>query len=716
MTKQMKKSIIILVTIVLILSLFINVANATENNNDLQPSFTQKGVSIELKDSIKRSTYNNLLAGNQDVGSNYNLSEKYNIIVKNQLKTGSCWAFAYTSMIETTLKDNKEYSPMHIEYTISDMYDKTVGIGGNFIMALTYAASEEGPVLEKDFTFESVYDETKNSKENFYLADRSTVSLEDYVPEARIEDLDYFPQIYKSYADDGKITYKNTGGFSFSLNSQTKTYTENEVKAIRNLIKKHIKEDGAVVASFYTDIGITDEGEFVSAGGYYDNVNKSFYSKGRGFLSSAPNHAVTIVGWDDNFSKDNFADNGNKPKNDGAYIVLNSYGTEFGDKGYFYVSYDDYAIEQQILGINKITKVTESKDIKYKYEYDELGMNNTVVGNNTDSVYAANVFSKQDKKHLESLTEVGIYLDKAQGIEVYVNAENDNINNTKLVATYTGEKALEAGYHIIKLSSPIKLTGDKFVVKIKYVNEEGPSIPLESNFRSLNVDADEEILKLYDKAKSNKNESFISINGSDWEDLYTLKISGYTYKDTNACIKAFTVQGDEKVAVKGVSLDKNSLSIQKGEKTNLVATVKPTNALNKDVKWTSSDEKVATISEDGIILAKSKGTATITVTTVDGKYTATCKVTVTEKINTEDDIYKEDENKDQNKEEIKEETSKPETDKKDPEKNTDKEKDKTTAKDKIPQTGSKSIIAIVIIAGIVAFIVYRKNKSYKGIK
>lgn len=711
MKKCIKKSIIILVTIVLIL--YFNVVTV-KSNNDSQLIFIQKGVNINLKDSIKRSTYNKLLAGNENLGSNYNLSENYNIIVKNQKQTGSCWAFAYTSMIETTIKDNNEYSPMHIEYSISDIYNKDIGAGGSFLMALVYAASETGPIYEKDFKFDSVYDEEKNSRENYYLTDKSKISLDKYLPEARIEDESFFPQIYKSYNEDGSIKYKSSN--SYSLSSNTKTYTENEVKSIRNLIKKHIKEDGGVCASFYTDIGITENGEFISEGGYYDSVNKSFYSEGNGiFFSKSPNHAVTIVGWDDSFSKNDFAE-GNKPENDGAYIVLNSYGKEFGDNGYFYVSYDDYAIEQQILGINEIVKIDRSsKVVKHTYQYDELGMNDAIGSNSLDSLYAANVFSRKNATSVETLNEVALYLDKAEGIEIYINPSSDDKKDCKLVATYTGEKALDAGYHILKFPSPIKLTGNKFVVKIKYINKEGPTIPLESNYKSCGIDANEEILKLYENAKSNQGESFISTDGTNWNDIYNFKIGNAIYKDSNVCIKAFTTEqsGEEEIkntSVTGVILDKTNLSMQVGDKSNLIATIKPENAVNKNVKWTSSDENIVTVSENGIITAKSIGIATITVTTEDGKFSASCKITVSEKKNTDDDIYKDDtSDKKDNKTENTEKTEIKDA------QNTDK-RDSGEAKSPLPQTGSKSIIGVVIIVLVLFIVIYIKCKKFKDIK
>ena len=82
------------------------------------------------------------------------------------------------------------------------------------------------------------------------------------------------------------------------------------------------------------------------------------------------------------------------------------------------------------------------------------------------------------------------------------------------------------------------------------------------------------------------------------------------------------------VAVSGVSLNKNSTSIEVGSTETLTATVAPNDASNKTVNWTTSDSNVATVS-GGVVTAVGKGSAIITVTTADGGYTATCSVTVT---------------------------------------------------------------------------------------
>ena len=85
---------------------------------------------------------------------------------------------------------------------------------------------------------------------------------------------------------------------------------------------------------------------------------------------------------------------------------------------------------------------------------------------------------------------------------------------------------------------------------------------------------------------------------------------------------------DSTVHVTGVTLNKNSTSIAVGGSETLTATVSPNNATNKSVTWTSSNTSVATVS-NGTITPVATGNSTITVTTVDGSYTATCTVTVT---------------------------------------------------------------------------------------
>ena len=86
-----------------------------------------------------------------------------------------------------------------------------------------------------------------------------------------------------------------------------------------------------------------------------------------------------------------------------------------------------------------------------------------------------------------------------------------------------------------------------------------------------------------------------------------------------------------RTSVTGVSLNKETTSLEAGKEEALIATVAPENANNKNVVWSSSDTKVATVNKNGKVKAVNEGTAVITVRTADGDYTATCEITVTKK-------------------------------------------------------------------------------------
>lgn len=92
-----------------------------------------------------------------------------------------------------------------------------------------------------------------------------------------------------------------------------------------------------------------------------------------------------------------------------------------------------------------------------------------------------------------------------------------------------------------------------------------------------------------------------------------------------------TFEEIEIVDATGVELNKTTLSLAEGKSETLTATVLPVDATNKNVTWKSSNTNVASVI-NGVVTAKSVGTATITATTVDGGYKATCEVTVTESV------------------------------------------------------------------------------------
>ena len=107
--------------------------------------------------------------------------------------------------------------------------------------------------------------------------------------------------------------------------------------------------------------------------------------------------------------------------------------------------------------------------------------------------------------------------------------------------------------------------------------------------------------------------------------------------ETNAEI-SFTMPGNDVTLstayvtlVSGITLDKTELALTVGDTQTLTATIIPDDANNKNVSWSSDNPSVATVDENGKVTAVAEGTAKITVTTVDGKKTADCAVTVTAK-------------------------------------------------------------------------------------
>ena len=117
---------------------------------------------------------------------------------------------------------------------------------------------------------------------------------------------------------------------------------------------------------------------------------------------------------------------------------------------------------------------------------------------------------------------------------------------------------------------------------------------------------------------------------TDWDFNETWSISpdingGYPYLQWQESALSDTAVGD-------VEISKTALALTVGDCTYLTATVSPFNASDKSVVWKSSDSDIATVSAAGKVTAVSAGTAIITATTVDGGYTASCAVTVTERL------------------------------------------------------------------------------------
>ena len=218
--------------------------------------------------------------------------------------------------------------------------------------------------------------------------------------------------------------------------------------------------------------------------------------------SIQPNHAVSIIGWDDNFPKEKF---GITPPGDGAWIVKNSWGSNWGDNGFLYVSYYDQTLLKSLDVIGYATSIIIGNTVPYNknYQYD-IVWGGDFVGNGT--VKYMNVF---ESLGTDAIAAVGTYFNQSginYTVEIYVN--------DMLKLTQTGVSPYY-GYHTIKLDNYITIKeGDVFKAVIT-----SNAIP--------RIDFNDTRVHYTD------NISFVSFDGQTWDDTYEL---GYI-----PCLKVYTV-------------------------------------------------------------------------------------------------------------------------------------------------------------------------------
>lgn len=126
---------------------------------------------------------------------------------------------------------------------------------------------------------------------------------------------------------------------------------------------------------------------------------------------------------------------------------------------------------------------------------------------------------------------------------------------------------------------------------------------------------------------ANKKQKFIAYFNNHTEYSAFTESEDFITPNVSLCVAEWDVHYNPVVAVTGVALSKNSITIGEGLTETLTATVLPEDATNKRLTWSSSDESIATV-EGGVVTAVGEGDATITVTTVDGGYTAQCEVSI----------------------------------------------------------------------------------------
>ncbi|HVN66298.1 MAG TPA: C1 family peptidase, partial [Methanomicrobiales archaeon] len=195
--------------------------------------------------------------------------------------------------------------------------------------------------------------------------------------------------------------------------------------------------------AIYSTAGIYSA--FYYTSGSYNPKTYSYYYSGR----SASNHAITLVGWDDNYAKSNF-----KPAapGNGAFIAKNSWGTAWGQSGYFYISYYDARIGKD----NALFTGEPTTNYNAKYQYDPLGWV-TSYGCSATTGWFANVFPSTGGK-LAAVSFYSAMTNSPYAVWVYANPTIGNPVSGTLAYTGTGT-ITTPGYHTVKLTSPVTLPG-----------------------------------------------------------------------------------------------------------------------------------------------------------------------------------------------------------------------------------------------------------------
>lgn len=396
--------------------------------------------------------------------------------VRDQESLGICWTFAGNATLESFLKlkgyGDFDLSEEHMRWWAKDnVYGWNIGDtqGSTNETSIGYFTSWLGPKLEKDIPYNGRVTRENGAKK---------------------------PANYDSAS---RLPYNVTGVIN--------------VAADKTSVKNAVLKYGAVMSGYYDDKK------------YLSSDSNSYYLNEK----LGQNHAITIVGWDDNYSVDKF-NGAAKPGSKGAWLVKNSWGDYNSEHGYMWISYED----KNILSYTDNYSITEVKEDKgqkiYQHEYSMTAS----LADNT--LTTANVF--EFGKH-EALQGVMFASDSIGAkYEIYLIPINGNeaINYNNRILLKTGTVPY-SGYITEEISNfPLATGKGAIAVRIdNRANNRKSKIAMEMN------------VKGYDmfRAKANIGQSYV-LRGGTFIDLN--KMSGYA--PANLVIKGITksYQGGKSLA------------------------------------------------------------------------------------------------------------------------------------------------------------------------
>ena len=395
----------------------------------------------------------------------YNANEEEFVTdVKNQRNTSLCWAFSLASNLETSLltRGQKYYdlSEEQLAYFWANRVNDPLGNTPN----------------DKITRTQSDYHGTGNGRvASFFLSTWSGMTTEEKVP-------------FQSSA----VTWPDSLAYDTSAYMEDAIFSQYTVERTKQLLMEY----NSVSAMIY----MLDN--------YYYPDTASYSCPQSGLV----NHAVTIVGWDDTYSKENFP-SASGVNNDGAWIVKNSYGKNWGKNGYFYLSYEDKSITNLVSNTAVTTPAYPNN-----YFYDGAAAGTVTFPSNTinNGYYVSNIFKAtagngKDEELGEIVTAVPQDNTDFQ-IQVYTDLKNtsDPTSGTPAYAEPVDYTQPLAGIHTIHLNTPVKIPQGTFYSVVIRIPDGSNKFYVEKTTTSTSW--------FTATAGIDPNQSFFSTSGKKWYD------------------------------------------------------------------------------------------------------------------------------------------------------------------------------------------------------